>query len=150
MIAPGVVSVGTTYFAIGTHRVGHEIGRVAINYYGVRAGETYSDGFITETRNALDPNPVFWSGQVNHRADAGAAAVQHRPRPSNMGVTVLDFTGSAFSPNGRSVWASFVQDCGDNILTSTPTARAAVPTGGDQSWQPPGRVRGPARVAAVA
>jgi len=116
MIAPGVGSPGSTHFAIGTHRVGHEVGRVAINYYGVRDGETYSDGFITETRNALDPNPVFWSGQVNHRADQGPLLYNVTP-PVNMGVTVLDFTGSAFSPDGRSVWASFVRDCGDSLVT---------------------------------
>ena len=113
MLAPGVTSPDSTHFAIGTHRVGHQIGRVAINYYGIRTGNTTSDGFITETRNALDPNPVFWSGQVN----SPTRPLLYNTTTSNMGVTVLDFTGSAFSPDGRSVWASFVQDCGANLLT---------------------------------
>src|SRR2546422_10156205 len=113
MAAPGVISRGTTFFAQGTHRVGHEVGRVAVMYYGVRTGNTTSDGFITETRNALDPNPVFWSGQVN---TLSGKPLLYNTTPGvyifPMGLTVLDFIGGAFSPDGRSTWASFVQDCG--------------------------------------
>ncbi|MGH7753664.1 MAG: hypothetical protein ACREN5_12680, partial [Gemmatimonadales bacterium] len=60
--------------------------------------------------------PVFWSGQVNDRTTQGPLLYNNEPF-SNRGITVLDFTGSAFSPNGRSVWASFVKDCGENAFT---------------------------------
>ena len=112
LIAPGVASAGTHFFAQGTFAAG-QVGHVAVTYYGIRTGKTTSDGFITETRDALDYNPVFWSGQVNN---------PNRPllfntTGANTGITVLDFNGGALSPDGRSVWASFVQDCGTNMLT---------------------------------
>ena len=94
-------------------RTRSEVGRVAIMYYGIRTGQTTSDGFITETRNALDPNPVFWSGQVN----SPSRPLLYNTPGANPGVTVLDFIGGAFSPDGRSVWASYVQDCGTSMLT---------------------------------
>src|SRR5206468_2360346 len=89
-------------------------GRVAFMYYGHRTGQTADDGFITETRNALDPNPVFWSGQVNSPT---RPLLYNTTPPVNQGVTILDFIGGAFSPDGRSIWASFVQDCGTSLVT---------------------------------
>ena len=114
VIAPGVISAGTTFFAQGTYQAG-EVGHVAVMYYGIRGGNTTSDGFITETRDALDPNPLFWSGQVN----SPTRPLLYNNGPlSNIGVTVLDFIGGALSHDDRSVWASFVQDCGDNMFLS--------------------------------
>src|SRR5262249_47857820 len=70
MLAPGVSSPGSIHQALGMTLVGHEVGRVAINYYGVRAGNApRSDGFITETRDIFAANPVFWSGFVNRSDD---------------------------------------------------------------------------------
>jgi hypothetical protein len=121
MVAPGVTSVGTSQFAQGTYAAG-QVGHVAVTYYGIRAGSSDSDGFISETRDALDDNPVFWSGQVNDpkRPLLYNSANPIGPvgtTPSNMGITVLDIMGGALSPDGRSVWGSFVQDCGTNLLT---------------------------------
>jgi hypothetical protein len=113
MIAPGVDTVGTMFFVQGTYQAG-EVGHVAVAYYGTRTDMTTSDGFITETRDALDDNPVFWSGQVNSLTRPLLYNVQ---TSGNIGLTVLDFNGGAFSPDGRSVWGSWVQDCGANIIT---------------------------------
>jgi hypothetical protein len=88
---------------------------VAVTYYGNRSGKTTSDGFITETREALDANPVFWSGQVN---SPGRPLLYNTTADGNIGITVLDIKGGALSPDGRSVWGSYVQDCGDNIVTA--------------------------------
>jgi hypothetical protein len=41
----------------------------------------------------------------------------NRTADGNPGITVLDIMGGAFSPDGRSVWGSFVQDCGPNVAT---------------------------------
>ena len=114
MKAPGVGSVGTLFFAQGTHAATHQAGRVAAMYYGIKTGNTTSDGFITETRDAFDAEPTFWSGQVN----ATDRPLLFNTGTSNIGITILDFIGGAFSPDGRSVWASYVQDCGENILLS--------------------------------
>jgi hypothetical protein len=121
MIAPGVTSVGPHQFAQGTYAAG-QVGHVAVTYYGIRTGSTNSDGFVTETRDALDQDPVFWSGQVNDpkRPLLYNSAMPIGPvgtTPSNMGITVLDIMGGALSPDGRSVWGSFVQDCGTNLVT---------------------------------
>jgi hypothetical protein len=121
---PGVTSIGTNFFVQGTHQSG-QVGHMAFAYYGVRPDNNgYSDGFITETRNALDDNPTFWTGQVNspdrpllYNVPLVAGAPFGASR-SNIGITVLDFIGGAISPDGRSVWASFVQDCGPDMLTS--------------------------------
>lgn len=114
MVAPGVVSVGTWNFAQGTFAPGL-VGEMAVTYYGIRAGNTTSDGFITETRDALAADPVFWSGQVN---DPSQPLLYNTMTDGNPGLTVLDFNGGALSPDGRSAWGSWVQDCGTNILTS--------------------------------
>jgi hypothetical protein len=121
MVAPDVTSVGTYEFAQGTYAAG-QLGHVAVTYYGIRAGSSNSDGFITETRDALDQNPVFWSGQVNDPKRPLLYNSVHPigpvgTTPSNMGITVLDIMGGALSPDGRSAWGSFVQDCGTNLAT---------------------------------
>ena len=119
MVAPGVHSVGTLNFAQGTFAPGL-VGEVAVTYYGINpqsaSGKNgYSDGFISTTRDALDPNPLFWSGQVN---SANRPLLYNTTTDGNPGVTVLDFIGGALSADGNSVWGSWVQDCGTNILTS--------------------------------
>ncbi|MHB8665038.1 MAG: sialidase family protein [Acidimicrobiales bacterium] len=112
MIAPGVTSVGTFQFAQGTYAAG-QVGHVAVTYYGNRTGKTASDGFITETRDGLDASPVFWSGQVN----SPTRPLLYNTTGADMGITVLDFNGGALSPDGRSAWGSWVQDCGTNLAT---------------------------------
>lgn len=119
MVAPGVTSVGTFNFAQGTFDDGL-VGYVAVTYYGINPNSPdgkngYSDGFITATRDALDSNPTFWSGQVN---PYGHPLLYNTTTDGNIGVTVLDFNGGAWAPNGDSVWGSWVQDCGSNIATS--------------------------------
>jgi hypothetical protein len=113
MVAPGVVSVGTFNFAQGTFTDGF-VGDIAVTYYGIRTNNTTSDGFITATKNALDPDPVFWSGQVN---STDKPLLYNTQTSGNIGITILDFNGGAWAPDGRSVWGSWVQDCGANLLT---------------------------------
>lgn len=142
MSAPGVTSVGTYEFAQGTYMAG-KVGDVAVAYYGNLRGHTTSDGFITETRDALDRNPVFWSGQVN---DPAHPLLYNTSTDGNIGLTVLDIMGGAFSPDGRSVWGSFVQDCGANVATDSncqnrlPTTNPTNPDDGFAGrlvWPPP-------------
>jgi hypothetical protein len=121
MVAPGVTTAGPYEFAQGTYAAG-QTGHMAVTYYGTRSGQTASDGFITETRDALDQNPVFWSGQVN----SPSRPLLYNTPGANMGLTVLDIMGGALSPDGRSVWGSFVQDCGTNLLTD-PNCQSRLP-----------------------
>ena len=122
MVAPGVVSVGTWNFAQGTFAQGL-VGDVGVTYYGNRKGNTTSDGFITATRDALDNNPVFWSGQVN--STTGLCSTTRRP------------TATSASPSWTSTAAPGAETasrCGDHgsrtvapTSSPTPTARAAIP-----------------------
>ena len=114
MVAPDVKSVGTFFFVQGTYADG-QVGHVAVAYYGIRAEETTSDGFITETRDALDATPVFWSGQVNSPTRPllyNTPGEFTRLQPAG----ILDFNGGALSPDGNSAWGSFVQSCGTHSL----------------------------------
>jgi hypothetical protein len=49
---------------------------------------------------------VFWTGQVND-------PTRHLLTGVDQGLTVTDIIGGALSPDGRSVWGSWVQDCGN-------------------------------------
>ena len=124
---PDVASVGTQLFAQGTYAAG-QVGHVAVTYYGKRTGETMSDAFITETRDALDDNPLFWTGQVNDPS-------RHLLTGVDIGLTVTDIIGGALSPDGLSVWGSWVQDCGTALtdascLSRLPGTNPALPQDG--------------------
>ncbi|HEX4864401.1 MAG TPA: hypothetical protein VFV02_10025 [Acidimicrobiales bacterium] len=149
MVAPGVTSVGTWNFAQGTYAPGM-VGNVAVTYYGIDpksidGKKGYSDGFITQTRDALTPNPVFWSGEVNN---PGHPLLYNATTDGDIGITVLDFNGGALSPDGLSAWGSWVQDCGTNIATS-PNCQSRLPGtnpglpengfAGRLAWPPPQR-----------
>jgi hypothetical protein len=60
--APGVKHIRYGMLATGAH------GKVAIAYYGSRNNIRY-DGYIAESNNAMDPEPVFWSATVNDPSD---------------------------------------------------------------------------------
>ena len=98
-----------------------EPGHVAFTYNGRRTGETTTyDGFITESRNAVEAAPVLWSAIVNeHPLMYGEALqgvglapvpVEGSPRTPPPQVNQL---GTAFDPHGNP-WASFTEDCGPN------------------------------------
>ena len=57
---------------------------------------------------------MFWSGQVNSTT---RPLLYNTQTDGNIGVTILDFNGGAWSRDGQSVWGSWVQDCGTNIVT---------------------------------
>jgi len=132
LTGPDVISVGTWTFAQGTHAAGH-VGDVAVMYYGTRGDNATFDGFITATRDALADDPVFWTGQVN---DPSIPLLYDTATNGNTGITVLDFNGGAWNPDGSSVWGSWLQECGANIVTDQtcvrrlPTTAPTNPTDG--------------------
>jgi len=86
-------------------------GNVAVSYYGHRAGQATSDGYITQSHNASSKTPVFWSGVLN---DPRTPMLNDgSSRPPTDGVGYLDFMGADIGPDG-SAWGSFIQDCGAN------------------------------------
>ena len=108
--APGVQQVRR--IAITARGPGH----VALAYLGSTDGGAHFNGYITESRNALDPQPLFWSASVNDPAEAlvnGADAETFGDR--------LFFSTAAIAPDGT-VWAGF--HCAKT--GACPTARVGV------------------------
>lgn len=81
-------------------------GKVAIAYYGSRNGIRY-DGYISESTNALETEPLFWSAAVNDPADplyrygfnVGYLGMWH-------GGDLNEIVQVRYAPHGD-VWASF-------------------------------------------
>ena len=114
MTAPGVTAIGKWFLVQGTHGPG-QVGHVAVAYFATQQGRTGFDGIITETREALDSDPVFWSGQVN---DPGRPLLYNTANENAPFVNNLDFVGGALSPDGRSAWGAFYRSCGEDWSAS--------------------------------
>lgn len=89
-----------------------EPGHVAVAYSGRTDDRgTALDGYITETRNALDilagAKPMFWSATLNDPARPLKFFTGH-PRGAG---TMSNQVGMDIAPDG-SPWASFIEDCG--------------------------------------
>ena len=123
LTAPGVTDILKWFVAV------RDPGTAVVSYLAQRKGQTGYDGYLTETRNALAPEPVFWSAVVNDPArpllygsswqGAGAYYLPDGTPVSALssvplfGVTNLDFIGADVGPDGGG-WGSFAQDCGPN------------------------------------
>ena len=109
--APVVVldpSLSTSRFVAGAVKTP---GTLAIAYLGSEDGTRF-DGYITETANALDPAPTFWSAPVSEPADPlfpnGFVSGYDASYFSN-GGDAIEFVAVKYSPSGDP-WASFVKN----------------------------------------
>lgn len=99
--APGVADAQLPAVSAGA------AGRVAVTYYGSPDPSAFMlDAYITQTSDALDPSPLFFSGMINDPAqpifhDYG---LSDSPR--------ADFIGGAYGPSGRQFWAGVVKQLG--------------------------------------
>jgi hypothetical protein len=94
-------------------------GHVGITYYGSPdPSATLLNAYITQTDDALDPQPLFYGGVINDPA---------HPIYHDYGLTGgsprTDFIGGAFDPAGKSFWAGVVKqrgpvDSSRNIATT--------------------------------
>jgi len=87
-----------------------EPGHVAVAYTahtGSLVANGPEDGYITETRDALDADPVFWSAFVNDPARPLKAALGF---PPSAGGQQTNTVGLNIGPDG-SPWAAFAEDC---------------------------------------
>ncbi|HEY2437728.1 MAG TPA: hypothetical protein VGH93_11150, partial [Solirubrobacteraceae bacterium] len=100
--APGVAEVAGPAIAAGA------TGRVAITYYASTApgAETLS-AYITQTGDALDSQPLFYSGALND---------PRTPIYHDYGLTGgsprTDFIGGAYDSPGKRFWAGVVKQLG--------------------------------------
>jgi hypothetical protein len=118
--APGVQSIQRPGFAAGAP------GHVAITYYASRDPSAQMlSAYITQTEDALDPQPLFYSAPINDPT---------QPIFHDYGLTGpsprLDFTGGAFDSSGTTFWAGVVKQLGQpdsnrNIATTGYVGRLA-------------------------
>jgi hypothetical protein len=101
--APGLTSV--RYGSVTVHAKG----AIAIAYYGTRDGVRY-DGYVAESLNALDAEPVFWSSTVNDPADPLFSQGFDSGYLSLLsGGDLVEIVQVKYAPNGD-IWAAFVKD----------------------------------------
>jgi hypothetical protein len=111
--APGVKTVSMPALSAGA------AGHVAITYYAsADASAQKLTAYITQTADALDPQPLFYSGAMN---DPSAPIFQ------DYGATDApraDFIGGSYDAAGTSFWAGVVKQLGP------PDSNENVPTTG--------------------
>jgi hypothetical protein len=97
MTAPGVDTILQWFLAV------RGPGDVAVSYLGERPGGSGYDGYLTETKDALATDPVFWSATVND---------PKTPLTTDNGATPAkdDFIGGDIGPDGDA-WGAFYEDC---------------------------------------
>jgi hypothetical protein len=105
VLAPGVSGI-RTHFGFDVGAPGH----VVVSYLGQRSGRPGFDGYITETADALDGEPVFWSGVVN---DLSQPPLDSGGKGSSNGMG-LDYTSAMIGPDGTA-WASFWDACAEDL-----------------------------------
>ena len=100
--APGVAAVEKPAIAAGAP------GHVAITYYaGSSPSAELLSAYITQTADALDPKPLFYSGAINNPA----APIFHDYGLTG-GSPRTDFVGGAFDSPGTTFWAGVVKQLG--------------------------------------
>jgi hypothetical protein len=109
--APGVQNVQRPAIAAGA------AGNVAITYYASRepAAQLLS-AFITQTADALDVQPLFYSGAINDPA----APIFHDYGLTG-GSPRTDFIGGAYDSPGTAFWAGVVKQLGPPVNRHVPT-----------------------------
>jgi hypothetical protein len=103
--APGVQNVQRPAIAAGA------AGRVAITYYAsTDPSAQLLSAYITQTADALDGQPLFYSGALNDPA----APIFH-----DYGLTLgrprTDFVGGAYNSPGTTFWAGVVKQLGPPV-----------------------------------
>ena len=121
--APGVKNVQRPAFSAGAP------GNVGITYYASSdPNAQMSSAYITQTRNASDVQPLFYSGVLNDPAAPiyhDYALAQVSPR--------ADFIGGAYDSAGTSFWAGVVKqfgpaDASNHVATTGYVGRLAFAT----------------------
>ena len=114
--APAVHGIADPVIAAGPP------GHVAITYYGSPdPAAAWLNAYVTETADALDPEPVFYSGMLN---DPAHPVVQSNETGFSGGTPRIDYVGGSYDSSGT-FWAGLVKAKGP-----TPTGNAYRPTTG--------------------
>jgi hypothetical protein len=107
VVAMDPVVTSARFAAVGVRAPGE----IAIAYFG-SADDKVFHGYISETANAFDAAPVFWSAAVNDPSDplyANGFASGYDGSYFSNGGDGIEFVQVRYAPSGD-VWASFVKD----------------------------------------
>jgi hypothetical protein len=109
--APGVQGVQRPAIAAGAP------GHVAVAYYASsEPSAQLASAYITQTADALDPRPLFYSGALNNPA----APIFHDYGLTG-GSPRTDFIGGAYDSPGTTFWAGMVKQLGPPANRHVPT-----------------------------
>jgi hypothetical protein len=113
--APGTVNVQRPAIAAGA------AGQVALTYYATTsASAELASAYITQTADALDARPLFYSGALNEPA----APIYHDYGLTG-GSPRTDFVGGAYDAAGTAFWAGVVKQLGPPSGGHVPTVGLA-------------------------
>jgi hypothetical protein len=109
--APGVQGVEKPVIAVGA------AGHVAVAYYASKEPSApLLSAYITQTADALDAQPLFYSGAINNPA----APIFHDYGLTG-GSPRTDFVGGAYDSPGTTFWAGMVKQLGPPVNRHIPT-----------------------------
>ena len=109
--APGVGEVQLPAISAGAE------GQVALTYYAtLKAGEERATAYITQTADALDSQPLLYSGALN----PPTAPIFHDGGLTG-GAPRADFIGGAYDASGERFWAGDVKQLGPAVKGHIPT-----------------------------
>jgi hypothetical protein len=113
--APGVGNVDRPWIAAGA------AGHVALTYYANREPSAeHLTAYLTQTQDALDAEPLFYSGALN----PPSAPIFHDGGLTG-GSPRTDFIGGQFDAKGNAFWAGVVKQLGPAVEGHIPTAGLA-------------------------
>lgn len=88
-------------------------GEVAVSYLGQRGNQSLYDGYLSFTRDALDPSPIFWGSALNAPSDPMRTSAPAQARD--------DFIGVDITPSGEP-WAAFAASCPGPVASGNASA----------------------------
>ena len=113
--APGVQNVQLPWIAAGA------AGHVALTYYAsTDPTAERTTAYITQTEDALDAEPLFYSGALN----PPSAPIFHDGGLTG-GSPRADFIGGQFDARGKRFWAGIVKQLGPEVNGHNPTVGLA-------------------------
>jgi hypothetical protein len=113
--SPGVGGVELPAIAAGA------AGQVAITYYAsTTPSAERATAYVTQTADALDPQPLFYSGAINNPA----APIFHDGGLTG-GSPRADFVGGAYDRTGKTFFAGLVKQLGPSVGGHIPTVGLA-------------------------
>lgn len=113
--APGVAQSGAPFAQVAARDPGH----IAIAYYGYTGSDSSRlNGYLTESYDASGPNPLFYTAQLNDRAEPLYFPVKSGLLPRN------DYLGVTIAPDGTP-WTGLVK-----LLSDTPDSQGFIPSTG--------------------